>query len=346
MSNQRTYTMEDVKETFKKKDAWWTVLLVDPVAARLILPVANRTQITPNQLTIASFIIGMTAALCFYLGSYWALVIGALLYHISFVIDCMDGKIARLKGNGTSFGMLLDISLDHVRVALCGVALTFGQFRLTGDVAYLYLLSLFLIAYFARHINALHLYKLRREMRKKLRKARKELYETAEAAGIALKPMEEEKEAEDKEEDEESADDGLQEKGTPKAEEAFAPLDVAVNSKTDLQQAFKSKFTTYMKIREFMLAKRIRMHLFSGIEFQMFIFIVAPILGIIKETILVGSFLLFAFEAAIIYKMWLSTQDFEREHDKILKAKESIAATLPDDPKTEKASGQPAKQTG
>lgn len=332
--------MEDVKETFKKKDAWWTVLLVDPIAARLILPVANRTNITPNQLSIASFIIGMTAALCFYLGSYLALVIGALLYHISFIIDCMDGKIARLKGTGTSFGILLDISLDHVRVALCGVALAFGQFRLTGDVTYLYLLTLFLIAYFARHINALHLYKLRREMRKKLRKARKELYETAEAAGIALKPMEE-KESEEREEDE----DALQEKGAPKAE-SLAPLDIAVNSRTDLQQAFKSKFTTYMKIREFLLAKRIRMHLFSGIEFQMFIFIVAPILGIIKETILVGSFLLFAFEAAIIYKMWLSTQDFEREHNKILKSRESIAATLPKDPKTEEASGQPAKQTG
>ena len=341
LSNKRTYTMEDVKETFKKKDAWWTVLLVDPIAARLILPVANRTNITPNQLSIASFIIGMTAALCFYLGSYLALVIGALLYHISFIIDCMDGKIARLKGTGTSFGILLDISLDHVRVALCGVALAFGQFRLTGDVTYLYLLTLFLIAYFARHINALHLYKLRREMRKKLRKARKELYETAEAAGIVLKP--EEKKAEEREEDEESSEDGLQEKGGPKS---LAPLDIPVNSRADLQQAFKSKFTTYMKIREFLLAKRIRMHLFSGIEFQMFIFIVAPILGIIKETILVGSFLLFAFEAAIIYKMWLSTQDFEREHNKILKSRESIAATLPKDPKTEEAASQQTKQTG
>ena len=29
------FTLDDVKQTYKRKDAWWTVLLVDPVASRL-----------------------------------------------------------------------------------------------------------------------------------------------------------------------------------------------------------------------------------------------------------------------------------------------------------------------
>jgi phosphatidylglycerophosphate synthase len=29
-------------------------------------------------------------------------VAGAVLFHLSFVIDCMDGKIARLNGTGSS----------------------------------------------------------------------------------------------------------------------------------------------------------------------------------------------------------------------------------------------------
>jgi phosphatidylglycerophosphate synthase len=312
---KRLYTMEDVKASFKERDAWWTVLLVDPIAARLILTVANRTRITPNQLSIASFIVGMTAALCFYLGNYLALVIGALLYHISFIIDCMDGKIARMKGTGTSFGILLDISLDHVRVALCGIALTFGQFRLTDDVTYLYLLPLFLVAYFARHINALQLYKLRREMQKKLSEAKEELKQRLEAAGV--------KEG--------------QGRKYLKETHGLDPADDG--SKTDLQLNFKTKFRAFTRIREFFLAKRIRMHFFSGIEFQMFIFIVAPVLGIIKETILFGSILLFAFEAAILYKIWLSTKDFEREYRKIRTAAESL-----DEAGKESAEG--AKQTG
>lgn len=317
------FTLDDVRTTYKKKDAWWTVWLVDPVASRLIVPTANYTNITPNQLSIFSFIIGLIAVTLFYVGSYPALIAAALLYHFSFIIDCMDGKIARLKGTGSTFGMLLDISLDHIRVILCGVALTLGQYRLTEDVTYLYLLVLFTIAYFTRHINALQLYKLRRDMRGKLRKSKRKLKRAAEFAGIVIEkpePVESEKEEDDGDNDGKA--DGTQ------------SLDsISQKKKIDLQQEFKSKFGLYMRIREFFLQRRIRMHLFSGIEFQMFIFVVAPLFGtlLIKETIFFGAMLLFAFEASILYKIWLSTKDFEREFNKIDTALETIESTLPED---------------
>ena len=92
------YTLSDVHSTYKAKDAWWTVLLVDPIASRLVVPVANYTNITPNQISAVSFVVGMFAAYSFYVGSAEALLVGAILYHISFILDCMDGKIARLKG--------------------------------------------------------------------------------------------------------------------------------------------------------------------------------------------------------------------------------------------------------
>lgn len=323
---RRKFTLQEVKETFKKKDAWWTVLLVDPVAARLILPTANYTNITPNQLSLFSFALGLTAVYCFFIGSYTALVIGALLYHISFIIDCMDGKIARLKGTGSTFGMLLDISLDHIRVVLCGAALTYSQYRITGDVTYLYLAFLFLAAYCARHINALQLYKLRREMRGKLRKARRKLKRTAEAAGIVI----DEPEVQNSDKPEEDDEEAMEKESLDRSEQEVDPeKELLQKKKVDLQQEFKSKFSTYMKIRDFFLEKRIRMHLFSGIEFQMFIFIVAPIFGIIKETIIVSTILLMAFEAAILYKIWLSTKDFQREFNRIQEATEKIEATLP-----------------
>lgn len=314
------FTLEDVRATYKKKDAWWTVLMVDPVASRLIVPTANHTNITPNQLSITSFIIGLSACVLFYLGSYPTLVAGALLYHLSFIIDCMDGKIARLKGTGSSFGMLLDISLDHIRVILCAAAITFGQYRMSGDEMYLYLAFLFAVAYFVRHINALQLYKLRREMRAKLRKSRRKLNRAIEFAGIRVeKPELSQLEKEDEEDPENHEKD----------REA---LDGIQNNKIDLQQEFKSKFSLYMRVRDFFLERRIRMHLFSGIEFQMFLFVIAPLFGslIIKETIIVGSIILFAFEASILYKIWLSTKDFERESDKIQSQLDNILAKLPE----------------
>ena len=77
-----------------RRDAWWTVLLVDPLASRMVLPVANRTDITPNQITIVSFAVGLLSAAAFTQGDHPWLVLGALLYHLSFVLDYMDGKIA------------------------------------------------------------------------------------------------------------------------------------------------------------------------------------------------------------------------------------------------------------
>ncbi|MFC4075602.1 CDP-alcohol phosphatidyltransferase family protein [Salinithrix halophila] len=350
---RQRFSLADVKEAYKKKDAWWTVLLVDPVASRLIVPTANYTNITPNQLSIFSFILGMTAVYCFFLGNYTALVVGALLYHISFIIDCMDGKIARLKGTGSTFGMLLDISLDHIRVILCGAALTYSQYRIHDDVTYLYLAFLFLAAYCARHINALQLYKLRREMRGKLRKARRKLKKTAAAAGIIIERPEPEQKPEEEEdaqpEEEESLDRVETDRGqkaepapaTPSQEEGDTPEILSKKKKIDLQQEFKSKFSTYLRVRDFFLNKRIRMHLFSGIEYQMFIFVLAPIFGLIKETIIVGTILLLAFEAAILYKIWLSTKDYEREFSRIREAQETIEATLPPEEEGEEAQSIP-----
>ncbi|NED79942.1 CDP-alcohol phosphatidyltransferase family protein, partial [Streptomyces sp. SID11233] len=42
----------------KKRDAWWTVLLVDPLATPLVRLTARYTRITPNQITWAALILG------------------------------------------------------------------------------------------------------------------------------------------------------------------------------------------------------------------------------------------------------------------------------------------------
>lgn len=300
--SSRKYTLADVREVgYKKRDAWWTVLLVDPIAARLIVPIANYTRLTPNQISIIAFFLGLGAAYSFYVGSYTALLIGALLYHFSFILDCIDGKIARLKGTGTIFGMWLDYTLDRVRVAICAVALLYGQFVRTEEMFYLYLILLVVLLDMMRYMNALHVFKMRQEMRKQIRRLKKRLQLLQEG----LYP-EKEQEYEDKETEQ--------------------PL---YKKKVDLQQEFKSKFTWFMKVREFLINKRIRVHLFSGIEYQMFIFIIGPIIGLIPETIIVSSVIFALFELAIMYKLWLSTKDFNKEKG-ILQEEIAIAeAELP-----------------
>ncbi|NJP73951.1 CDP-alcohol phosphatidyltransferase family protein, partial [Streptomyces sp. C1-2] len=97
----------------KKRDAWWTVLLVDPVATPLVRLVAKRTRITPNQITWGALLLGLVAAGCFWQGDWQWLIIGAVVYHVSFILDCMDGKVARLTGQGSVFGAWLDYIFDR-----------------------------------------------------------------------------------------------------------------------------------------------------------------------------------------------------------------------------------------
>src|SRR3954451_25037520 len=97
---QRIELAEIRERTYKKRDAWWTVLLVDPVAVRLVRLVAPYRWITPNLLTGLATVLGLGAAAAFWQQEHRWLIVGAVLFHLSFVVDCMDGKIARLNGTG------------------------------------------------------------------------------------------------------------------------------------------------------------------------------------------------------------------------------------------------------
>lgn len=80
-----------------------------------------------------------------------------------------------------------------------------------------------------------------------------------------------------------------------------------------VQREIERRFPTYTGVRSFLLKKRVRLHLFSGIEYQMFIFIIAPLTGFIKEMVVVSSLVMIVFELLVIYKLYLSTIDFSRE---------------------------------
>ncbi|WP_229811219.1 CDP-alcohol phosphatidyltransferase family protein [Streptosporangium pseudovulgare] len=168
----RAYSLNDVHATRKRRDSWWTVFLVDPVACRLTLFVANRTSVTPNGLTRLSLALGMGSAACFALGQ---LVAGAALFYVSFTVDCMDGKIARLKGTGTAFGLWLDYVGDRIRVVCCAGGLAFGQYTATGDLAYILLGAGVAVLDLFRYVNAPQMKRVREVVRENRAERRAEL---------------------------------------------------------------------------------------------------------------------------------------------------------------------------
>jgi hypothetical protein len=68
----------------------------------------------------------------------------------------------------------------------------------------------------------------------------------------------------------------------------------------------------YAQVRAFLLRRRIRMHLISGIEFQMAAFIIGPLTGQVIPAVAIAGGLLFLFEIALIARFWRSSRRFAR----------------------------------
>jgi phosphatidylglycerophosphate synthase len=300
------FTLDEIRtRTYKDRDAWWTVWLVDPLASRLVWLVAPVRWITPNVLTMGAFLLGLVTAYCFAQGDYPWLIAGAIVFHVSFVLDCMDGKIARLKGTGSVFGAWLDYVFDRLRVLICALALFGGQYAKTDDLVYLWLAVAVIFLDMFRYLNALQISKVKNDMRSRL-----------EAAGgeNSGRPM------------------FVEETGIEHPVGAGAGLETATDSTgeerpvVDLYGDFRTKFSFFVRVRNLLVRQRIRAHVFSGIEFQMFIFILGPLTNQIAFFTILSASLLAAFELLLIYKLWTATRAYTRELAKIGKSEAEAAA--------------------
>lgn len=115
----------------KPIDSWWTVLFIDPIATRAAPVLARRPSITPTRITAAAHLLAVASALLFANGLILA---GAIVFEIRFVLDCVDGKVARITGSSSRFGRLLDAFGDRVLVTANLAALGWSHAPLTGLV--------------------------------------------------------------------------------------------------------------------------------------------------------------------------------------------------------------------
>lgn len=308
--------------TQKKRDAWWTVILVDPVATPLVRWTAMRTRITPNQITWGAFLLGLVSAAFFAMGDWQWLVAGAVVYHFSFILDCMDGKVARLTGTGSVFGAWLDFVFDRIRVMACAVALMGGQFHRTGDAFYIWAAVAVVALDTLRYINGLEIFKIRHTMRKQIKVRMRAARRAENEAELAF--MEDLLRANPEADIEQDLQKTQSEQGVPQTP---AAADLAPKRQViDLHQEFRGKFPAYLRARSFLLRHRIRTHLVSGIEFQMGVFMIGPLFDVVLPATIVSGALLLVFELAIIYKLLLSTRDFTRTIDSFEERKLMAAA--------------------
>jgi phosphatidylglycerophosphate synthase len=94
-------------------DSFATRILSRPVS-RLMTRLLINTKVTPNQITLFSFILGLASAWSFFMGGYGMGVMGAGLLLFSIWVDGVDGEIARIKFMESAFGAKLDILCDNI----------------------------------------------------------------------------------------------------------------------------------------------------------------------------------------------------------------------------------------
>jgi phosphatidylglycerophosphate synthase len=117
------------RRTQKPRDILWNRFVARPLAAVLLVPLA-RTSVTPNQVTFATLVVFVAgAAMLAVMPGQGALVGAVGVLELSYVLDCVDGQLARLKGTSSPVGAHLDFLMDEIKafVLVAAVAIRLAR---------------------------------------------------------------------------------------------------------------------------------------------------------------------------------------------------------------------------
>lgn len=118
----------------KKQDInRFTEWVARPPAAVLVYALRG-TPITPNQVTFLSALVAALACAMIALCPGWMwLVIAAAVFEFSFVLDCADGMLARLRAIASPLGHLLDFLMDELKAMLLYTCVAVRLWQESGD---------------------------------------------------------------------------------------------------------------------------------------------------------------------------------------------------------------------
>ena len=117
------------RRTKKPRDILWNRFVARPLAAVLIVPLA-RTRVTPNQVTFATLVVFLAgAAMLAACPAHGALLASVVILELSYVLDCVDGQLARLKGTSSPVGAHLDFLMDEIKAFVLVAAVAIRLWR-------------------------------------------------------------------------------------------------------------------------------------------------------------------------------------------------------------------------
>ena len=148
-----------IQQLRKNTDGPISRILNRPISIK-ISELLLKTKITPNQISLVSFITAFFGALFFYVGEYIFLIIGGILVQLSSIIDGCDGEVARLKLMQTKYGGWFDAVLDRYADAIIIFGMIHGHWILHNNliiwtIGFIALVGSFLNSYTADKYDAI-----------------------------------------------------------------------------------------------------------------------------------------------------------------------------------------------
>jgi phosphatidylglycerophosphate synthase len=133
---------EVYRKTRKVPDLFWNAYVCRPIAALLVSAIEG-TRITPNQITLSAVFVALASVvLLLAWPGYWGLIAAAVVFELSYVLDCADGMLARWRGTASPVGHLLDFLMDELKAFCLLAAVAVRLFLEQKDTRFL-LLGLF-----------------------------------------------------------------------------------------------------------------------------------------------------------------------------------------------------------
>jgi CDP-L-myo-inositol myo-inositolphosphotransferase len=115
----------DASLTKGREDGFVSQYMNRPIS-RAVSKVLSRTSVSPNQISVVCFLLGLLGAGALAVTNAWAWVVGGLLIQLASILDGCDGEIARIKYLQSSRGAWLDTMLDRYADLAIGIAVTYA----------------------------------------------------------------------------------------------------------------------------------------------------------------------------------------------------------------------------
>jgi len=125
--------------TKTKNDEWWSSFVTAPLAILLNYLVVDIKWLTPNLITLLSFIVAILSVVLIIAGGTVNFISAALLIHLSHILDCMDGQMARYRNTSSLAGSYFDKLTDQLQVTLWFGAIGYAAYVQSHDVVPVFL---------------------------------------------------------------------------------------------------------------------------------------------------------------------------------------------------------------